>query len=48
VGKSYELTLEPGADHLHLQGERVMQDTSAFDLQAWFDVSPPRVVEEKK
>lgn len=48
LGKSYELTLEPGADHLHLQGERVMQDTSAFDLQAWFDVSPPRVVEEKK
>jgi hypothetical protein len=44
VGKSYELTLEKGEDHLHLQGERVMQDTSAFDLQAWFDVAPPRIV----
>jgi hypothetical protein len=47
VGKSYELTLEPAAAHLHLQGERVMQDTTAFDLQPWFDVSPPRVVERK-
>jgi hypothetical protein len=44
IGKSYDLTLEPGADHLHLQGERVMQDTTAFDLQPWFDVATPRVV----
>jgi hypothetical protein len=44
LGKSYELTLEKSEDHLHLQGERVMQDTGAFDLQAWFDVAPPRVV----
>jgi hypothetical protein len=48
LGQSYDLTWEPGADHLHLQGERVMQDTSAFDLQPWFDVSPPRVMEEKR
>jgi hypothetical protein len=47
VGKSYELTLERAEDHLHLQGERVMQDTTAFDLQPWFDVSPPRVVDGK-
>jgi hypothetical protein len=43
VGKSYELTLERGKDHEHLQGERVMQDTTAFDLEPWFDVGPPRV-----
>jgi hypothetical protein len=44
VGKSYELLLESGADHQHLQGERIMQDTTAFDLEPWFDVAPPLVV----
>jgi hypothetical protein len=43
-GKSYELVLESASDHKHLEGERVMQDTTAFDLPAWFDVAPPRVV----
>jgi hypothetical protein len=43
-GKSYELLLERGDAHQNLQGERVMQDTTAFDLEAWVDVSPPRVV----
>jgi hypothetical protein len=43
VGKSYELTIERGQDHQHLQGERVMQDTTAFDLEPWFDVASPRV-----
>lgn len=46
VGKSYELTLEREADHAHLKGERVMDDTTAFDLEAWFDVAPPRVKED--
>lgn len=43
VGKTYELTLERDSDHPHLKGERVMDDTTAFDLEAWFDVTPPRV-----
>lgn len=42
-GRTYELVLEPAAQHTHLKGERVMDDTSAFDLEPWFDVSPPRV-----
>lgn len=46
VGKSYGLTLERESDHAHLKGERVMDDTTAFDLEVWFDVSPPRVVED--
>lgn len=45
TGKSYELMLEREADHTHLKGERVMDDTTAFDLEPWFDVSPPRVVD---
>jgi hypothetical protein len=42
IGKSYELTLERGSDHAELRGERVIDDTSAFDLQPWIDVAPPR------
>lgn len=43
LGKSYDLTLEKEADHPHLKGERVMDDTMAFDLEPWFDVIPPRM-----
>ena len=43
LGKTYELTLERDSDHPHLKGERVMDDTTAFDLEAWFDVTPPRM-----
>lgn len=41
-GRSYELLLERQSAHAHLNGERVMDDTTAFDLEAWFDVSPPQ------
>jgi hypothetical protein len=43
VGKSYELSLEREEAHPHLKGERVMDDTVAFDLESWFDVTAPRV-----
>lgn len=43
AGKSYELILEKSDDHAHLKGERVMDDTTAFDLVPWVDVSSPRV-----
>lgn len=42
-GQSYELTLERESDHPELTGERVMDDTGAFDMQAWLDVAPPRL-----
>ena len=44
AGKSYELLLEREADHSHLKGERVMDDSTSFDLETWFDVASPRVV----
>lgn len=43
AGKTYELILEREDDHQHLKGERVMDDTLAFDLPSWFDVTPPRI-----
>lgn len=43
VGKSYELLIEREADHPQLNGERVIDDTTAFDQEAWFDVASPRV-----
>ncbi len=43
AGKSYELLLEREQDQPQLKGERVMDDTTAFDQTAWFDVAPPRV-----
>ena len=43
LGGTYELELEPEAGHDHLKGERVMDDTTAFDLETWFDISPPKV-----
>lgn len=43
LGKSYELSIEREADHPQLKGERVIDDTSAFDQEAWFDVAAPRV-----
>ncbi len=45
LGKTYELTLEREADHPHLKGERVMDDTTAFDLEPWFDATPPRLLQ---
>ncbi|HSJ02209.1 MAG: hypothetical protein ACAI34_09485 [Verrucomicrobium sp.] len=44
VGKAYELVVERQASHGHLNGERVMDDTTAFDLEPWFDVTSPKVV----
>jgi hypothetical protein len=43
LGRSYELTLERASDHPELQGERVADDTEAFDLEPWIDVSTPIV-----
>ncbi|RBP37324.1 hypothetical protein DES53_11462 [Roseimicrobium gellanilyticum] len=43
VGKTYELLIEREVDHTQLKGERVIDDTTAFDQEAWFDVASPRV-----
>jgi hypothetical protein len=43
AGKSYELLIEREAEHAQLKGERVIDDTTAFDQEAWFDVASPRV-----
>lgn len=42
-GQTYELVIERQSAHSHLNGERVMDDTTAFDLEPWFDVASPRV-----
>ena len=43
IGQSFELTLERESDHPELRGERLSDDTTAFDLPCWFDVSKPGV-----
>jgi hypothetical protein len=40
-GETYELVVEREADHPELRGERVSDDTEAFDLEAWFEVGRP-------
>lgn len=46
-GQTYELVVERQSAHSHLNGERVMDDTTAFDLESWFDVSSPKVTSAK-
>lgn len=41
VGTVHDLVLEKEADHAHLRGERVVDETTAFDLEPWIDVSRP-------
>jgi hypothetical protein len=43
VGKSYDLHLERESDHLQIKGERLVDETTSFDLEAWVDVSEPRL-----
>lgn len=44
IGKAYDLTIEKAADHAaQLTGDRVGDDTDAFDLEPWIDVSTPGV-----
>lgn len=43
IGEDYPLTIERESDHGELQGERVSDDTSAFDLTPWFDVTAPQI-----
>jgi hypothetical protein len=44
IGKTYRLTIEREADHPELKGERVSDDTTAFDLDPWLDVGPPGTI----
>jgi hypothetical protein len=41
TGEVYELEIEPVSAHPELGGERVMDDTTALDLDLWYDVSTP-------
>ena len=44
VGDSYELEVEPldlEKHHPELEGQRVLDDTTAFDLEKWYDIAPP-------
>jgi hypothetical protein len=43
VGKVYDLTVEKQSDHPELRGERVTDDTTAFDMEPWFDVTTPQM-----
>jgi len=43
VGKTYELTLEPEDIHKELEGQRAVDDTTAFDLSVWYDVAKPEL-----
>jgi hypothetical protein len=45
IGERYDLLVESVTAHEHLKGERVMDDTTAFGLQPWFDVTAPMVQE---
>jgi hypothetical protein len=40
-GGAYEIELEPVSAHPELAGERVMDDTTALDLDPWYDVRTP-------
>jgi hypothetical protein len=43
IGQIYDLSLERESDHPELRGERLSDDTTAFDLPGWFDVGKPDV-----
>lgn len=43
IGGSYELLVEPASAHPELTGERTMDDTTAFDLEPWYDVGTPAI-----
>lgn len=39
IGEEYELLIEPYDDHPQLEGERLIMDTDAFDLEMFVDVA---------
>ena len=44
-GQSYDLLVEPldiDTHHPELKGQRVLDDTTAFDLEKWYDITPPQ------
>lgn len=46
VGESFELVVEPldlEQHHPELEGQRVLDDTTAFELEKWYDVSLPQL-----
>jgi hypothetical protein len=46
LGESFELLVEPfdiDTHHPELEGQRVLDDTTAFDLEKWYDITPPRL-----
>ena len=45
-GDSFELLVEPLDLKLHhpeLEGQRVLDDTTAFDLEKWYDIASPKL-----
>lgn len=45
LGQSYDLLIEPldiDTHHPELKGQRVLDDTTAFDLEKWYDIAPPQ------
>jgi hypothetical protein len=45
-GDSFELLVEPldlTLHHPELEGQRVLDDTTAFDLEKWYDIAPPKL-----
>jgi len=46
VGDSFELIVEPldlDAHHPELEGQRVLDDTTAFELEKWYDITLPQL-----
>ncbi len=47
-GDTVELLVEPfdiDTHHPELKGQRVLDDTTAFDLEKWYDITPPALSE---
>ncbi len=46
LGESFDLLVEPldiDKHHPELKGQRVLDDTSAYDLGKWYDITPPQL-----
>lgn len=45
IGEPVELIVEPldKEHHPELEGQRILDHTSAFDLQKWYDITPPQL-----
>jgi hypothetical protein len=43
IGEEYDLEVAPEDAHPQLKGERIVDDTTALDVESYFDLSVPRI-----